>query len=254
MVQAAGGVRAAVGCRQACRSGQVVTSQQWIEAGIRRQRPAALRGIRQARARIGAAIRIQAHRIRGWIHNSESILFRQDRVCVGNSRLHVVDALDVRYGRVQAEVGQRAVLADGLELQIGLQVGERIIARIVVVLILPHKAPEREYRVRVHQPRPGGRHVERPDLGPLIRGAYGHAVRAQPVVVHHQSRPRGGVLRVVRIGRLEPGSREFQIHVDRIRLGRLEIHAVEEVLFIAPIMHDAEFRSIQEPARVQAAD
>ena len=73
-----------------------------------------------------------------------------------------------------------------------------------------------------------------------------------PSVIHHQPRPRGGILGVERIGRLEPGAGKAQIHAERIRRGRLEIHAVEHVLFIAVIVHDGEFRPIQEPARVHA--
>ena len=66
--------------------------------------------------------------------------------------------------------------------------------------------------------------------------------------------PRGGVLRVVGIGRLEPGAREPQVQVDGIGGGGLEIEAVEDVLLVAVVVHHGELRAIQKAAGVQPVE
>ena len=58
--------------------------------------------------------------------------------------------------------------ADGLPLQTGREIGERIGARVIVVLVSPHEGAESEYRV-AEQSSPRGRNVEGLDLRTLVR-------------------------------------------------------------------------------------
>ena len=71
---------------------------------------------------------------------------------------------------MDAKVGQAAALRDGLALQVGRpQVGERIVAGVVVELVLAQKSARVEHSVRVHYVGPGRRNVVGADLRPLIR-------------------------------------------------------------------------------------
>ena len=75
-------------------------------------------GIGQARVGVRASVRIQARSISGGIDDSEGIVFGQKRVLKYDSRLEVVDALYVSDYRRDPGIGERAILANGLELQI----------------------------------------------------------------------------------------------------------------------------------------
>ena len=148
-VLAAGGTGATVGRRQRRGSGQVVTGQQRIEARIRLQRPGAIRRIGQARIQVGTSVRIQADRVERRIDDSESVVFRQNCVRVGDSHLDVVNALDIGHVGAQPQIREPAILADGLKLKIRDEVGKRIAARVVVVLILPRETAEGKHGVRI---------------------------------------------------------------------------------------------------------
>ena len=89
--------------------------------------------------RVGIAIRIQDRRIEGRVDDSERVILCEERVFVGDSRFDVVDALDVGKLREHphssaGESGRRSD-AEGRG-----EVRERIRARIIVVLVLPHEA------------------------------------------------------------------------------------------------------------------
>ncbi len=58
-----------------------------------------------------------------------------------------------------AEVREPAILADGLTLKVGYEVGEWIGARVIVVLILPRETAEGEHGVRIDQARPARREI-----------------------------------------------------------------------------------------------
>ena len=147
----------------------------------------------------------------------------------------------------------RAVLPDGLRsADPGVKSANGFALGIVVVLILPREAAEREHGVGADQTRPGGRDVEGPDLGALVLRATGRPFGPKAAVVHHQPVPGGGVLRIVRVGRLEPGAREAEIEVDGVGRGGLEIDAVEEVLLVAVVVHDGEFRTVEKAAGIHA--
>ena len=75
------------------------------------------------------------------------VVFVEERLLVRGSRLEVVNALHVGDIRTKARVGQRPVLADGLRLQVRGEIGERIGAGIVVVLIAPHESAEGKHGV-----------------------------------------------------------------------------------------------------------
>ena len=45
----------------------------------------------------------------------------------------------------------------------------------------------------------------------------------------------------------------IEIEVDRVCGGELVIHAVEDVFFVAFVVHDGKFRAVEKPAAVQSA-
>ncbi len=75
----------------------------------------------------------------------------------------------------------------------------------------------------------------------------------EAAVIDSQSGPSRSILGVVRVRRLKPGSRKTQVEIDGVFLRKLEVEAVEHVLFVAVIVEDLVFGSIEEAARVQAA-
>src|ERR1700691_2705281 len=88
--------------------------------------------------------------------------------------LDVVDAAHIGDAGSDAQIHQPAILphagalTDAREAWIGRQVGEWVGARIVVVLILPHKSTEGEHGLRIDKTSPDGRNVKRCDLRALI--------------------------------------------------------------------------------------
>ncbi len=91
----------------------------------------------------------------------------QKSLLIGGSHLDVVDAFHIGDIRAQAGVGQRPVLADGFLLD-GAEVGKRIVAGVVVVLVAPDKAAQREHRIGIERPGPRWRDVEGLDLRALV--------------------------------------------------------------------------------------
>ena len=75
------------------------------------------------------------------IHNSKAIVLGKECVLVCDSDLDVVNALDVRHVRANAGVGQEPELRDGFVLK-RPEVGERIVARIIVILVVPHEGAQ----------------------------------------------------------------------------------------------------------------
>src|ERR1700685_2215935 len=74
----------------------------------------------------------------------------------------------------------------------------------------------------------------------------------EPAVIYQQAVPGRRILGIVRIGSLEPGAGKAQIEIDGVHVGKLEIHPIENVLFVAVIVENLELRAIQEAAGVQA--
>src|SRR5208337_106787 len=151
----------------------VVTAQDGYKTRIRLEEwRAAIRRISQPRVCIRTPISIQTRSVGGGIDHPEAVVFRQKGVLKYHSRLQVVDAFHVRDLGATAGIGQPTSLANGLALDIRLEVGERIAARVVVVSILAHPPSQREHGVGIEEARPSGRNVNRLDLRTLIGGAY----------------------------------------------------------------------------------
>ena len=124
---------------QAARARQVVAAQQRIVAGIRLQRAGARSGIGDQRVGVGAAIGVEADRIERRVHDPERVVLGENRVLPRDPALDVVDAFHVGEIGVRPQVGQPAVLPDAGGLQVGDEIGERVVARIIVVLVLPRE-------------------------------------------------------------------------------------------------------------------
>ena len=80
------------------------------------------------------------------------------------------------------------------------------------------------------------------------------AVRIEASVGDDHAVPWGCEFGVIGIWRLEPGAGESQVQVKGIYIRELKVQAVENVFFVALVVHHDELRRIEEPAAVQAAD
>ena len=103
------------------------------------------------------------------IYNADSVGLVQKCLLVRNSHLHIVNPFHVRHTRPQARIHELPVLPDSLALEVGREIVERVRARIIVVLIAPHKSAERKYCGRTEQARPRRCNVEGLDLRNLVR-------------------------------------------------------------------------------------
>src|SRR5579864_6308366 len=107
---------------------------------------------------------------------------------------------------------------------------------------------------------PGGRHVEGSDLRTLVgasdrlRTGCDSAIvcvwrigRHTPGIGHYTvpGRSKG---RLVRIRILKPGARESQVELQGIRLREAIIETVEDVFFIAPVVHYPKFGRVKKAA------
>ena len=105
------------------------------KAGFAWSGAVAIRRIGQRRVGVGTSVRVKANRVKGGIDDPEGVVFRQKGVLEVDSRLQVVDAFHVRDSRARPGVGERAILANGLELKIRRKVGKGVRARVIVILI-----------------------------------------------------------------------------------------------------------------------
>ncbi len=137
-------------------------------------------------------------------------------------------------------------------MKIRREIGERIAAGIVVVLIAADESAEREDGIGIDQPRPRRRDVEGLDLRALVGWTNQIAIGIEAAVVHGQSVPRRREFGVVGIGGLEPRPGESEIQVNGVRRGDLKVDAIEQVLFIAFVMEDGELRRIEKAAAIQS--
>ena len=162
-----------------------------------------------------------------------------------------MNPLDVGDVGAESGIGQGAILADGLRLKVGSEVGKRVLARVVVVLVAADESADGKDGSRIEQTNPRWRDVEGLDLRALIRRADGHSVGIEAIIVGNQTFPGGRVLSVEGIRGLEPGTGEAQVQVNGIGGGELVVHAVENVLFVAFVVHYGELGRIEEAAAVQ---
>src|ERR1022692_1202053 len=86
--------------------------------------------------------------------------------------------------------------------------------------------------------------VEGQYLRPLIGRPDGNAVRAE--------HPKVEI--VVRVRRLEPGAGELKIEMQRVRLRKLIVETVKQVLFVPLVVHHDELRWVKEAAAVESVD
>src|ERR1700729_954256 len=105
--------------------------------------------------------------------------------------------MHVREIGARARIGECAELGDALPLQARWpEVGERIIARIVVVTVAPDEGSECKYGVGAEDVRPRGCDVEGADLRALVRWPYYIAVWIEAGVINYHAVPGGGVFSV----------------------------------------------------------
>src|ERR1700722_3618674 len=149
-ILAAGGTRAAIGGGQRARSGQVIAGKKRDEIRILiEQAPGAPVRIRQRGICIRTSVAVQTRGISGGIDEAESVPFRNECVLVRGSDFYVVNVIDPGIICAGSSIFQTAILPNGLELESGSKIRERVNARIVVILILPDEGAERENAVRV---------------------------------------------------------------------------------------------------------
>ena len=176
----------------------------------------------------------------------------------GHARLDVVPAFHVRHVRTHAHVRQRAVLRNRLALLQRAEIVKRVAARIEIVMIAPAKSADCEHRRSADQVLPARREIERFDLRPLIARAQRiprqriYQERVRRVAIESQSRRAQVQLRVERIRILEPRPRETRVEVNGVRLARLKIHAVEDILLVPFRVHCLELGRIEKPPGIQA--
>ena len=137
-------------------AGQIVRSQNRIVVRIKgspgrvggnvflKAKPGALRGIGKTQHRnIGGRGRRQryAGRVVGGVDNPNTVILVQERLFVSSASLNVVDPFDIGNVGSNPRVGQRPILTHRLPLQARWpQVGERIVARIIVVIVTANKS------------------------------------------------------------------------------------------------------------------
>ena len=126
----------------------------------------------------------------------------------------------------------------------GERSSKRFAARVIVVLIVPDKAPEREDGVGAQQSRPRWSDVEGFDLRSLVGWAERIARWIGLASVEN-------VVEAVWI--LEPRPCESQIKLDRICFRELIINPVKYVLLIALGMNNGELRRVEKSTRIQSA-
>ncbi len=92
---------------------------------------------------------IHARRVIGGVDDAQVVVLAQEGLSVLRADLDVVDSLGVGEVRVDAGVGEGAVLRDGRGLQIGrAEVGEWIGAGVVVVVVAADECAQVEDRCR----------------------------------------------------------------------------------------------------------
>jgi hypothetical protein len=111
------------------------------------------------------------------------IVLCQKRLLVLNARLDIVNPFHVRDARTYPRIRKKAKLRNSLSLKIAwTEIGERIGARIVVVLVVPHPSAGRKNGVCAKESCPGGSKVESSDLRALVRRANDIPVRIVTVM------------------------------------------------------------------------
>ena len=173
---------------------------------------------------------------------------------VGDAGLDVVDAVGVGKVGVDAGIGESALLSDGLLLKIGCaEIGEGVFAGIVVEGVVAIEVAGVEDGGGAEDMGVAGRDVEGLDLGALIGRTHGETVGTDSDTCG-VLRPLGGVLGVVGVGGLEPGTGVAKVKADRVGAGDLIVDAVEEVFFVALVVDGLVLGRVEETAGVHSVD
>ena len=184
------------------------------------------------------------------VDNAKLEVLVEERLLVGEAGLHIVNAAGVSDVGAEAGVGERTLLGDGLLLEIGrAAIGEGILAGIVVEVIAAEVIVGGEDGGRADNAGVAGREVDGLNLCALVGRAYCETIGPDGDA-GGVGGPLGGVLRVVGVGRLEPGARVSEVQADRVGRRDLVVDAVEEVLLVALVVDRVELRRIEEAASV----
>ena len=115
-------------------------------------------------SRIGAGPRTEKR----WIDDPYAVVLRQKRMLMRNSDLQIVRAFHIGNIGVNPGVGERSILSSSGALQGCAEIIERISAGIVVVLVSPNKADNRQHCRCAEQVRIRWRNVESFNLRALV--------------------------------------------------------------------------------------
>src|ERR1017187_7333758 len=134
-------------------------------------------------------------------------------------------------------------MADGLVLD-RPQVGQRILAWVVVVGVAANVAGEVEDRVHADGVGIGWRDVEGVDLGALVgvadatEGRVSGGAAADDIL---------NVEVVVGVGGLEPGAADAEVEVYGVGRGELAVDAVEDIELVALVRSEEHTSELQSP-------
>ncbi len=139
--------------------------------------------------------------------DGQPITDQQSKVFSNQISLDAVQSIEVIQGAPPAEFGDKTSVVIVATTRSGMGVTE------------PHgdaTASNREERGPVQQMGPGGRDVEGSNLRTLILRSHDLAIGTEAAVIDHQAGPRSGVLRIIGIGCLKPGSRVAEVRGDGV--------------------------------------
>ena len=147
-------------------------------------------------------------------------------------------------------VEQGALLRDGLVLD-GTEIGERIVARVVVIAVAAGVDAEVEDAFGRQCVGVSGRQVEGKDLRALIGVADGGEDRGCGCPGPDDVLD-GEV--VVGVGSEEPGAAEVDVEADGVDRRELAVDAVEEVELVPLVVEDGELGRVEKATGVEAVD
>ncbi len=200
----------------------------------------------------GVTAQVHAGRVIGGIDDAQVVAFAEEGLSVLRADLDVMNSPDVREIRVDGGVGKGAVLGDGRSLKVGrAQVGERIAAGIVVVVVPTYEGAKVEDHVVADDPCVGWRDVEGSDFRvlvsvPDVAKEWVGAGAATNHVLHVQV--------VVGVRGLKPGAAVIKIQMNRVHRCETVIDAVENILLVALVVEDRELRRIEKAPGVEAVN
>src|ERR1700756_2138196 len=186
--------------------------------------------------------RIKAWGIQSRIDNPKAVILCEERLLIGDTRLHVVNPFNERNIREYASVRQSSVLTNSLRLK-WTKVRVRILTGVIVVAVMPHEAAEGKHGARINQARPGRSDVIGLDLGTLV-GRPNRSIVGPTGDAHIEI--------VVGIWILKPGSRETKVQVNRVPVRDLVVDAVEYIFQVAFGMDHGKFRRVEKTTGIQS--